>query len=198
MVALLLSPQTLIGHWPAFDFRADLVPVFSFGENDVRFKSATGNQKKSFFQFRYMSRCQMRKVQLYMPFKKSSNRYLASRCHCSTVVDYSIVRFRCQMYNHPDGSYQTISDYCPIGGELLLLVSVRSCFPWTEWTTVVGHPISVKQHDKPTTEEVRAIQEQYIAQLTRYSYPLFSLWLTHVSARIVFGIPTKTSMRKRV
>jgi len=64
--------------------------------------------------------------------------------------------------------------------------------------SVVGNPISVKQHDKPTTEEVRAIQEQYIAQLTRYNHPLFNLSLTHVNARTVFGIPTKTNMRKRV
>lgn len=35
VMALLLGPQTLIGYWPAFEFRADLVPVFSFGENDV-------------------------------------------------------------------------------------------------------------------------------------------------------------------
>lgn len=33
---------------------------------------------------------------------------------------------------------------------------------------LVGRPISVKQHDKPTTEEVREAQEKYIAELTRY------------------------------
>jgi 2-acylglycerol O-acyltransferase 2 len=35
---------------------------------------------------------------------------------------------------------------------------------------IVGRPISVKQHDKPTTEEVRLVQEKYITELTRYVY----------------------------
>jgi 2-acylglycerol O-acyltransferase 2 len=36
---------------------------------------------------------------------------------------------------------------------------------------IVGRPISVKQHDKPTTEEVRLVQEKYITELTRYVTP---------------------------
>lgn len=64
---------------------------------------------------------------------------------------------------------------------------------------LVGRPISVKQHDKPTTEEVREAQEKYIAELTRY------LTIRHILlddtanvGLVASGIPTKTSSPKPV
>jgi 2-acylglycerol O-acyltransferase 2 len=38
---------------------------------------------------------------------------------------------------------------------------------------IVGRPISVKKHDKPTTEEVRQVQEKYITELTRCVFNFF-------------------------
>ena len=36
-------------------------------------------------------------------------------------------------------------------------------------TLLVGNPIHVEQHDKPTLDEVRQVQKQYIDELMRYA-----------------------------
>jgi hypothetical protein len=62
---------------------------------------------------------------------------------------------------------------------------------------VVGHPIHVKQRDKPTLDEVRQVQTQYIDELMRYGClePRQTLCFLTVNGSSGSGILIKMSSR---
>ena len=65
-------------------------------------------------------------------------------------------------------------------------------------TGEVGNPIRVQQCDKPTLEEVRRVQTQYIDELMRCVRPFLAqpsdMGLIRGAG---YGIRTKTSLRER-
>ncbi|KAL9713380.1 diacylglycerol O-acyltransferase 1 [Leucoagaricus gongylophorus] len=102
----------------AIQHGADLVPVFSFGENDIYEQ---------------------------MPNEKGTTVYMLQK-KFQSIFGFTLPLF------HGRGLLNYNLGLLPYRRRIVV---------------VIGKPISVKQHDRPTTEEVRAIQEQYIAQLTR-------------------------------
>ena len=72
--------------------RADLVPVFSFGENDVsHLVKDTAMVQFLILGNRYISRWPMKRGLRFMHFSVNSNQSLVSRCRYSTVEDCSTV-----------------------------------------------------------------------------------------------------------
>lgn len=85
--------HTFIDSWTSFFiFRADLVPVFSFGENDVRLIYLRDCLwRLTGCIFRFMSKCLTKKEQRYMPCNVNSSRYLDSLYLSSMDEDCWIV-----------------------------------------------------------------------------------------------------------
>ncbi|KXN91105.1 Diacylglycerol O-acyltransferase 2B [Leucoagaricus sp. SymC.cos] len=102
----------------ALQHGADLVPVFSFGENDIYEQ---------------------------MPNEKGTTVYALQK------LFQSIFGFTLPLF-HGRGLLNYNLGLLPYRRRIVV---------------VIGKPIPVKQHDKPTMEEVSAVQEKYIAELTR-------------------------------
>jgi len=102
----------------AIQHGADLVPAFSFGENDIYEQ---------------------------MPNEKGTAIYTLQK-HFQSIFGFTLPLF------HGRGVLNYNLGLMPYRRRIVV---------------VIGRPISVKQHDKPTTEEVREVQERYITELTR-------------------------------
>ncbi|KAJ2917075.1 hypothetical protein MD484_g3357, partial [Candolleomyces efflorescens] len=102
----------------AISHGADLVPVFSFGENDI-----------------YQQ----------MPNEKGTAVYTLQK-KFQSIFGFTLPLFH---------------------GRGLLNYNVGLMPYRRRIVAVIGKPIRVKQHDKPTLDEVREVQERYIEELTR-------------------------------
>ncbi|EKM81559.1 hypothetical protein AGABI1DRAFT_118672 [Agaricus bisporus var. burnettii JB137-S8] len=102
----------------AIQHGADLVPVFSFGENDIYEQ---------------------------MPNEKGTTIHTLQK-HFQSIFGFTLPLF------HGRGVLNYNLGLMPYRRRIVV---------------VIGRPIPVKQHDKPTTEEVREVQEKYITELTR-------------------------------
>lgn len=97
---------------------ADLVPVFSFGENDVRSLILSPHIMCRLMRYRYFNKCRTKKVQRCMLFKSDFKISLGSLCHYFMDVD-------CWIVGHGDSSFyrslivttsQIILELCHIAG----------------------------------------------------------------------------------
>lgn len=151
--------------------RADLVPVFSFGENDVS-ASFLIDVVRTFTGLRSTSKCPINLVPRYTVYRKDFSLSLASRCPCFMGEGSWIVRIVCR--------FVTILIYwCPYPDNIGLMPYRRQIVAVSKWNCpssfglcysyrLVGNPIHVQQCDNPDIEEITRIQRMYIEELTRY------------------------------
>nr|BBA16946.1 diacylgycerol acyltransferase isoform 2 [Rhodosporidiobolus fluvialis] len=140
---------------------ADLVPVFSFGENDIfeQLSNSRGTrlykaQKKFQALFGFTLRA-------YLPSSPRCQPVL-TRLSPFTAIFFGRGLFNYNMglmpYRHPIVSVGTTSPFA----FLLLFADVS-----LPLSTAVGRPISVTQKDNPTNADLDEVQQRYITELKR-------------------------------
>ncbi|KNZ44512.1 hypothetical protein VP01_908g2 [Puccinia sorghi] len=130
---------------------ADLVPVFSFGENDV--------SRDSIF-FVFMPNCRTPEEPHFTLFKNGFK--LCLDLHYATIFHGRGI-FNCQFFH----SLGLLPYRHPIISVGQLLAGAFHGF---------GKPIRVEQNKNPGLEEIEKVQKQYIAELTASVIPFSFIW----------------------
>ena len=96
--------------WVLTCSRADLVPVFSFGENDVRLRSfgLDGWVTDLPETYRFLSRCRTKRELFCIRYKSDSSPYLGLRYHFSMGGDSLTLRLSLLTHIRPGSIYNDL------------------------------------------------------------------------------------------